>query len=232
MCGKLITSVQQLDIDDSLRVVIADLIEAVRISKEVQEEVHNRYKDRKECSANCSKESQYGTMWDSADFLVPTPAANTVSNNSRKKLSGGLVPMSSDRGTVSGRYFSQQKPAETEEEKKLLKFGEAIKDAEQSTLCFNLDMGNVPIMNKHSISEKASLALTRMTAAVEGKNRGQSPVQTGSKHWTISRAWLQTWSCTGQAPSSIKVRTPLASVLSRLSTSLRIGSKRHLRKKH
>jgi hypothetical protein len=46
-----------------------------------------------------------------------------------------------------------------------------IKDAERSTLCFNLDMGNVPIMNKHSISEKASLALTRMAAAVEGKNR-------------------------------------------------------------
>ena len=171
MCGKLITSVQQLDIDDSLRVVIADLIEAVRISNEVQEEVHNRYKDRKECSSNCSKESQYVTMWDSADFPAPTPAANTVSNNSRKKLSGGLVPMSSERGTVSGRYMSQQKPPETEEEKKLRKFGEAIKDAERSTLCFNLDMGNVPIMNKHSISEKASLALTRMAAAVEGKNR-------------------------------------------------------------
>jgi hypothetical protein len=32
-------------------------------------------------------------------------------------------------------------------------------------------MGNVPIMNKKSMSEKASLALTRMAAAVEGKNR-------------------------------------------------------------
>jgi hypothetical protein len=171
MCGKLITTVQQLDMNDSLRAVIADLIETVRISNEVQEEVHNRYKDRKECSHTCGKDSQYVTMWDSSDFPVPTPAANTVSNNSRKKPSGGLVQMSSANGTASGKSIFLQKPAETEEEKKLRKFGEAIKDAERSTLCFNLDMGNVPIMNKKSMSEKASLALTRMAAAVEGKNR-------------------------------------------------------------
>ena len=171
MCGKLITTVQQLDMNDSLRAVIADLIETVRISNEVQEEVHNRYKDRKECSHTCGKDSQYVTMWDSSDFPVPAPAANTVSNNSRKKPSGGLVQMSSASGTASGKSIFLQKPAETEEEKKLRKFGEAIKDAERSTLCFNLDMGNVPIMNKKSMSEKASLALTRMAAAVEGKNR-------------------------------------------------------------
>ncbi len=88
MCGKLITTVQQLDMKDSLRAVIADLIETLRISNKVQEEVHNRYKDRKECSHTCGKDSQYVTMWDSSDFPVPTPAANTVSNNSRKKPSG------------------------------------------------------------------------------------------------------------------------------------------------
>jgi hypothetical protein len=171
MCGKLITTVQQLDMNDSLRAVIADLIETVRISNEVQEEMHNRYKDRKECNRTCGKGSQYVIMWDSADFPVPTPAANTVSNNSRKKLYGGLVQMSSDKGTVSGKTVFQQKPAETKEEEKFRKFGEAIRDAERSTLCFNLDMGNVPIMNKNSMSEKASLALTLMAAAVEGKNR-------------------------------------------------------------
>jgi hypothetical protein len=69
-----------------------------------------------------------------------------------------------------------QKPAETEEEKKHRKFNEAIKDAERSTLCFNLDMGNTPIMNKNSISEKACLALARMAAAVEGK-KGPVPSQ-------------------------------------------------------
>jgi hypothetical protein len=32
-------------------------------------------------------------------------------------------------------------------------------------------MGNVPLMNKHTISDKASLALTKMAAEVEGKHR-------------------------------------------------------------
>jgi hypothetical protein len=36
MCGKMLTSVQQLDIDDPLRVILADLIETVRITNEVQ----------------------------------------------------------------------------------------------------------------------------------------------------------------------------------------------------
>jgi hypothetical protein len=48
------------------------------------------------------------------------------------------------------------------------KFNEVIRDAGRSTLCFNLNMGNKPIMNKSTIAEKASLALTAMAAKVEG----------------------------------------------------------------
>jgi len=50
------------------------------------------------------------------------------------------------------------------------KFKEAVKDAERSTLVFNLDMGNVPILNADTISKKATLALTSMAAKAEGKN--------------------------------------------------------------
>ncbi len=42
-------------------------------------------------------------------------------------------------------------PTETPEEAKKRKFAEAIKDAERSTLWFNLDMGNVPLQNKVTI---------------------------------------------------------------------------------
>ena len=35
MCGKMLTSVQQLEIQDPLRVILADLIETVRITNEV-----------------------------------------------------------------------------------------------------------------------------------------------------------------------------------------------------
>ncbi len=63
------------------------------------------------------------------------------------------------------------KKVETEEEKRVRQFNEAIRDAERSTLCFNLNIGNKPIMNKATIAEKATLALTTMAAKVEGKNR-------------------------------------------------------------
>ena len=174
MCGKMLTTVQQLDMDDPLRAVIADLIETVRLSNEVQEEVHQRYKKKKvsEVSEKIST-GPYGSFWDQADFPAPAPPSNTVKYINRKKPAGGLVSMVSDeRGKPSGKPSGkpQTKPAETEEEKKLRKFGEAIRDAERSALCFNLDMGNVPIMNKQTISEKASLALAKMAAAAENRS--------------------------------------------------------------
>ncbi len=49
--------------------------------------------------------------------------------------------MSSDgRDKTQGKKASD-KPSETEEEKKQRRFAEAIRDAERSTLCFNLNMG-------------------------------------------------------------------------------------------
>jgi hypothetical protein len=166
MCGKLLTSVQQLDIEDPLRAVIADLIETVRLSNEVQEEMHQRYRKGQ------VQEASDVSMWVSSDFPPPPTSSSTVRNDNRKKPAGGLVPMKADsRGKlgVKAPHVFVQKPAESEEEKKHRKFCEAIKDAERSTLCFNLDMGNTPIMNKHSMSEKASMALAKMAASVECK---------------------------------------------------------------
>jgi hypothetical protein len=95
-------------------------------------------------------------------------------SNSRKKLSGGLFATKTDeRGKFTGPGSSvvvPSKKVETEEETRTRKFCEAIRDAERSTLCFNLNMGNKPLMNKSTIQEKATLALTSMAAKVEGKH--------------------------------------------------------------
>jgi hypothetical protein len=174
----MLTSVQQLDIDDPLRVILADLIETVRITNEVQEELHSKQRKSREqaVAAAVGKESEIFSIWDRSDFPPPPiQQQKTVRNDNRKKPAGGLVSMSFD-GRGRNPQIQVQKPAETEEEKKHRKFSEAIKDAERSTLCFNLDMGNTPIMNKNSISEKACLALARMAAAVEGK-KGPVPSQ-------------------------------------------------------
>ena len=51
----------------------------------------------------------------------------------------------------------------------ILHFRECIKDAEKSTLLFNLDMGRVPIINQSTMGMKATEALTRKVAEVEGR---------------------------------------------------------------
>ena len=88
-----------------------------------------------------------------------------------RKVIGSLFSSQVDeRGNFKETLSSQTKKVESEDEKKVRKFAEAIRDAERSTLCFNLNMGNKPIMNKTTISERATLALTSMAARVEGKN--------------------------------------------------------------
>jgi hypothetical protein len=168
MCGKMLTSVQQLEIQDPLRVILADLIETVRITNEVQEELHNKMKAKK---ASLQSSEYVSSIWDASDFPAhPPPAGGKKNVNSRQKLTGGLVSMSvDDRGRFDNPKHTYR--VETEEEKKVRKFQEAIKEAERSTLCFNLDLGNTPIMNKTTISERASLALAKMAAKVEGKGK-------------------------------------------------------------
>jgi hypothetical protein len=56
------------------------------------------------------------------------------------------------------------KPADTKDKK----VKQAIRDAEKKILLFNLDMGNVPTMNKETLSRKVTLALS--SAASSGNH--------------------------------------------------------------
>jgi len=180
-CNKMVEALQRLHLDQALeplREILGELIESVQTTNKVQESLSARVRANTTLSkkANLS----YGSVAAAPPPLQPTvvPGSKTgEKSNSRKKLSGGLyASQADDRGKFSGAGSSlsnSSKKVETEEEKKVRKFCDAIKDAERSTLCFNLNMGNKPIMNKATIQEKATLALTAMAAKVEGKN---SPV--------------------------------------------------------
>jgi hypothetical protein len=54
------------------------------------------------------------------------------------------------------------------------KFREAIKEAEKSTLVFNLNLGRIPIMNLETMNKRATLALTALAATKEKKS-GSAP---------------------------------------------------------
>jgi hypothetical protein len=48
-------------------------------------------------------------------------------------------------------------------------FIDSIREAERSTIIFNLNLGRVPIMNKDTLSKKATIALTTLAAGKEKK---------------------------------------------------------------
>ena len=49
------------------------------------------------------------------------------------------------------------------------RFRDLVKDAEKSTVIFNLDMGRVPVINRNTMCVKATTALTAMAASVESR---------------------------------------------------------------
>jgi hypothetical protein len=65
-----------------------------------------------------------------------------------------------------GRPVPEPEPAQDQARKK---FKDAIREAERSTLIFNLDMGKVPVLNKETMSKRATLSLTSMAARKEKK---------------------------------------------------------------
>jgi hypothetical protein len=160
-CNKMTEELQRLHIEEPLRIILADLIDSVQTIQKVQESMSAKVK------------TSYVNVASSQN-MAPGQGKLSSNNNSRKKLSGGLFASATDD---RGKFIKPGVPAaaaakkvETTEEAKVRKFTEAIKDAERSTLCFNLNMGNKPIMNKKTIAERASLALTAMAAKNEGKN--------------------------------------------------------------
>jgi hypothetical protein len=79
---------------------------------------------------------------------------------------------SADRITGTGNSRRQGPSEEPDPVKR--KFQEAIKDAEKSTLVFNLNLGRIPIMNQETMNKRATLALTSLAAAKE-KKTGSAP---------------------------------------------------------
>jgi hypothetical protein len=96
--------------------------------------------------------------WD-PNFSPPPPPAD----------SEGWIPATTGRANRQARRLSAVSTVSNSPpvDPKVEKFRDAVKDAERSTLAFNLDMGTVPIMNRDTMAQRATLALTKMAAQVE-----------------------------------------------------------------
>jgi hypothetical protein len=91
----------------------------------------------------------------------------------KKPRSDPDPPVMVDLGSLSQQSRFPRNAA-TAVDPKVKKFKEAVKDAEKSTLIFNLDLGKVPIINQDTMSTRVTGALMEMAAKVE-KKQGNIP---------------------------------------------------------
>ena len=92
----------------------------------------------------------------------------------------GLCVKGQDSGrrapAQTGPVVEQPKVSKTPpsaEEVRKKKFVQAVREAEKSTLLFNLDLGTVPLMNTSTISAKVTQDIAAKAALVEGRPSGR-----------------------------------------------------------
>ena len=148
LCEKADTALRTQGAEPEILQVLQDICDAVRFTNQVQRDLLPSF------SVNSANSSNHGES--------PFTVIGTIP----KKLR-----------TTNGKTFTASQPPPkkvvepqvSSDPPEVRKFKEAVKDAERSTLVFNLDMGSVPILNMDTISKKATLALTTMAAKAEGK---------------------------------------------------------------
>ena len=145
LCDKISTEIEATDASPEIMSILTDLCEAVKLINSNQNSLVSL--------KSVSKVSL------SAPPKRIRQAATSSSANTSSQVAGTQPASSSATITVS----------DEEEDPALSKFKEAVNDSEKSTLIFNLNMGKVPIMNKDTMSKKATMSLLAMAAKTEGK---------------------------------------------------------------
>ena len=160
LCDKLSSGIETSGCEPNLQVILMDIAEAIKLTNSVQQDLFN---------ARGSSASQTRTNTQAA-------VSNLVSLGAvPKRLKTNTLRDSSTVNTVSQISYAagtNQVPVAAPaslDSPELANFKETVREAEKSTLVFNLDMGTVPLMNTETMCKKATLALTKMAAQVEGK---------------------------------------------------------------
>jgi hypothetical protein len=170
LCEKINADIVEVNIPPGMLSIINDLCEAICMVTNVQSAIVkqlNRKKVSRPQTASLNTMVSLGAIpkrvrQEYGPQLLPPPPVDNE----------GWIPATSGR---QNRYARRQSVVsavsavsiDPPKDPKIEKFRDAVKEAEKSTLAFNLDMGTVPIMNRDSIAQKATLALTKMAAQVE-----------------------------------------------------------------
>jgi hypothetical protein len=77
-----------------------------------------------------------------------------------------------------GKVRQGETDGQPEQDPRKKKFIQAVREAEKSTLVFNMDMGTVAVMNTNTMNRKFSLALKAKAAEVDGNANGEPKTDT------------------------------------------------------
>jgi hypothetical protein len=187
VCDTVADNIDTLEVDPAVLAVFTGILKALRGVTDEQCRIVNAMQKQKQNTVSESNMVSLGAiskrplaqqpmvLQPTASYipgLVSIPVSNRV--NSQARVPGGQVGAALHGGGAASRPVF--KPPETAEQKKVRVFRDAIKNAERSTLIFNLDMGTVPVLNKGTMSKRATLALTAMAAKEEGRE-GMAPTE-------------------------------------------------------
>jgi predicted ribonuclease toxin of YeeF-YezG toxin-antitoxin module len=94
-----------------------------------------------------------------------TDAGSAVENNNDVRETFVTV----ENRTNAARSLVGRRIAPERENPAVRKFKDCVRDAERSSLILNLNMGRMPVVNKDTMSKRATLALTALAAKKENK---------------------------------------------------------------
>jgi hypothetical protein len=176
LCEKVNAEITEVNIPVALAGVINNLCEAISILSHAQGKLISKLREKKISAAR---------VITNVSNSAPTGMTNlgNISKKQRPDTGARLLPpqpaqlpwipapsqVSKPTRSFPSHYSSGEVTTEVNDTTAVSDptFADAIKNAEKSTLVFNLDMGTVPIMNKETIAQKATLALTKMAANKE-----------------------------------------------------------------
>ena len=170
LCDKITAEISVSVWDNGLISVFSDICESMRISSKIQEDIvmslsQSQAQSRSPFQFQSQSYSSAATSQQQLHSLGAV-AKKIRPDNLQGKNSYSHKSLSLPAGT--GPTHTQHSGPAVDPEVK--KFRDSVKEAEKSSLVFNLNMGKVPIMNQSSMCTKATSALTSMAAEAEGKS--------------------------------------------------------------
>ena len=154
LCDKIETELNSQNMDNAPKEFLGDILTILKSLTKTQEIIISSATTQ----APPQKASSYAEAANPT-FKIPQGVARKKPRTKSQSSTQHTVPPEKEPSLALDKQASNNQ--------KYLKFKEAVKEAEKSTLIFNLNLGRYPIMNQETMGTRATLALSKMAAEVE-----------------------------------------------------------------